>query len=58
MQKQIICKIFDIIDMEEGEVRVSLLVYSSFKKLSIADVRTEFRGLEMLRAVKPSFDPV
>ena len=58
MQKQIICRIFDIIDMEGSEVRVSLLVYSSFKKLAMADVRTEYRLLEMLRAGKSSFDPV
>ena len=58
MQKQIICRIFDIIDMEGSEVRVSLLVYSSFKRLATADVRTEYRLLEMLRAGKSSFDPV
>jgi hypothetical protein len=58
MQKQIICRIFDIIDMEGSEVRVSLLVYSSFKKLATADVRTDYRLLEMLRAGKSSFDPV
>jgi len=58
MQKQIICRLFDIIDMEGSEVRVSLLVYSSFKKLATADVRTEYRLLEMLRAGKSSFDPV
>ena len=56
IREAIILKIFQIIDQEGSEVRVSLHVYSSFKKLSNSDVRTEYRSLEMLR-VKSSFDP-
>jgi hypothetical protein len=38
LKTEIISKIFEIIDMEGSEVRVSLLVYSSFKRLAKADV--------------------
>ena len=58
MKHQIIQKIFDIIDSEDSKVKVSLLVYSNFKKLVKADIRTEFRGLELLRQQKSSFVPV
>ena len=57
MQKHVLAKIFDIIDMEDSKVNVSLLVYSNFKKLVNLDIRTEFRGLEILRQEKSKFDP-
>jgi len=36
---------------------VSLLVYSNFKTLSEADVRKEYRSLEILQTKKSSFKP-
>ena len=56
LQEKVIQRIFDIIDMEGSEVRVSLLVYSSFKQLATADIKTEYRALEILR-MKSSFVP-
>lgn len=57
MQKNIIQKIFSIIDMEHSEVKVSLLVYSGFKTLSNTDIQSEWRSLEMLRETRSSFNP-
>jgi hypothetical protein len=42
--------------MDGSEVKVSLLVYSSFKQLATTSVMTDWRGLEMLREVR-SFNP-
>ena len=56
LQMQIIKRIFNIIDMDGSEVKVSLLVYSSFKQLASTSVLKDWRGLEMLREVR-SFNP-
>ena len=58
LQKEIIGKIFSIIDMEGSEIRVSLLVYSNFKLLTVTPVATGWRSLEMLREAKSSFNPI
>lgn len=56
LQRFIIGKIFEIIQQEESEVRVSFFVFESFAKLAKSDVLTEYRGLEMLRETR-SFNP-
>ena len=57
LQKNIIKKIFSIIDMEGSEVRVSLLVYSGFKQLAESEIVDKWRSLEILREVRSSFNP-
>jgi len=57
LKEKIIKKLYNIIDSEGSEVKTSFLVYESFKKLTNSDVKTEYRGLEMLRTAKSSFDP-
>jgi hypothetical protein len=53
----VIKKIFAILDEESNDVRVSLLVFTSFQTLATASVRKEYRGLEILRQTKSSFVP-
>lgn len=56
LQRFIIGKIFEIIQQEDSEVRVSFFVFESFAKLAKSDIITEYRGLEMLRETR-SFNP-
>ena len=49
LQSFIIGKIYEIIQQEDSEVRVSFFVFESFAKLAKSDILTEYRGLEMLR---------
>lgn len=56
LQQFVIGKIFEIIQQEDSEVRVSFFVFESFAKLAKSDVLTEYRGLEMLREAR-SFNP-
>lgn len=56
LQRFIIGKIFEIIQQEDSEVRVSFFVFESFAKLAKSDILTEYRGLEMLRETR-SFNP-
>ena len=57
LQKTIIQKIFEIIDMPGTEIRVSLLVYANFKVLAGTPVATGWRALEILREARSSFNP-
>lgn len=56
LQRYVIGKIFEIIQQEDSEVRVSFFVFESFAKLAKSDVLAEYRGLEMLREAR-SFNP-
>lgn len=56
LQRSIIGKIYEIIQQEDSEVRVSFFVFESFAKLAKSDVLAEYRGLEMLRRTR-SFNP-
>jgi len=49
MQQCVIGKIYEIIQQEDSEVRVSFFVFESFAKLAKSDILTEYRGLEILR---------
>lgn len=49
-------KIYEIIDTEGSEVRVSFFVYESISKLAKSDIVSEWRSLEMLRPTR-NFNP-
>lgn len=56
LQHFVIGKVYEILQQEDSDVRVSFFVFESFAKLAKADVLVEYRGLEMLRRPR-SFNP-
>jgi len=49
-------KIFEIISIEDSNVRVSFFVFESISKLAKSDIISEWRLLDLLRPVK-NFNP-
>ena len=56
LQQNIIKKMYDIVDNEKSQVKVSFFVYETLSALSKSHIKSQWRSLEFLRQKKSQFD--